>query len=197
MQMQKCMSAASNIFDIVAQTPTIQDAPGAVEITECKGAISFRDVSFSYGHDKAAVEHIPWRSRRASSMRSSSACGRARARCSRSSSASTIRRAAWCCSTARYSRVTQRSFASTWASSRRRPSYSTTRFTRTSAWPPRRDEGGDRGSREARLAHDFYSRPTGWLQDGRRRQGLPALRRTATASRDRARPPQKRACSST
>ena len=58
MQMQKCMSAASNIFDIMAQTPTILDAPGAVEITECKGSISFRDVSFSYGHDKAAVEHI-------------------------------------------------------------------------------------------------------------------------------------------
>lgn len=58
MQMQKCLASATNIFELMRTQPAIQDAPDAVELTSCQGAVRFENVSFSYGHDKAAVRNI-------------------------------------------------------------------------------------------------------------------------------------------
>ena len=58
MLMQKCLASTSHIFDLMAIAPSIQDAPDAVAIKECRGAIAFRGVGFSYGPDKPALRDI-------------------------------------------------------------------------------------------------------------------------------------------
>lgn len=58
MLMQKALAASTNVFALMEQMPTIQDAPDAEEITACKGAIEFRDMGFSYGPDIPAVKHF-------------------------------------------------------------------------------------------------------------------------------------------
>ncbi len=58
MQMQKCMASATNIFDLMKLVPVIQDAQDAEAITQCEGRITYENVNFSYGHDKAAVRGI-------------------------------------------------------------------------------------------------------------------------------------------
>ena len=58
MQMQKCMASATNIFELLAKSSAVQDAPNATAITQCDGRITFDQVSFSYGKDKNAVHGI-------------------------------------------------------------------------------------------------------------------------------------------
>jgi ABC-type bacteriocin/lantibiotic exporter with double-glycine peptidase domain len=42
----------------MALKPAIQDAPDATALSGCRGKISFRDVSFSYGQDATALQNI-------------------------------------------------------------------------------------------------------------------------------------------
>ncbi len=58
MQMQKCMAAASNIFDLLQQQPAIRDPENPVELGLSGGHIEFRDVTFSYGNGLNAAEHV-------------------------------------------------------------------------------------------------------------------------------------------
>ena len=58
MHMQKCLASTTNVFDLLHLKPAIQDAPGALVLTECRGGISFRNLSFSYGQDAKALQDI-------------------------------------------------------------------------------------------------------------------------------------------
>lgn len=58
MLMQKCLAAATNIFDLMAQVPSVKDAPDAIVIQRARGEIEFEKVTFSYGIDKPAVNDL-------------------------------------------------------------------------------------------------------------------------------------------
>ncbi|CAN5586014.1 ABC transporter ATP-binding protein [soil metagenome] len=58
MLLQKCLSATTNVFDLMKLIPSIQDAPDATPVTNCKGGLTFEDVTFAYGEDKKAVQNI-------------------------------------------------------------------------------------------------------------------------------------------
>lgn len=58
MLLQKCLSATTNVFDLMKLVPSIQDAPDATPVTNCKGGLTFEDVTFAYGDDKKAVQNI-------------------------------------------------------------------------------------------------------------------------------------------
>ena len=52
-------SAAVRVYEVFDTEPSIADKPGAVELTEARGAIRFENVGFSYeGSDKVALEGI-------------------------------------------------------------------------------------------------------------------------------------------
>ncbi len=48
MQIQKCRAASGNVFALLALQPTVQDAPDAVELTGCQGAVEFERLYFQY-----------------------------------------------------------------------------------------------------------------------------------------------------
>jgi subfamily B ATP-binding cassette protein MsbA len=58
MLMQKCLASTTNVFDLLHLKPTIQDAPNAKVLTECRGGITFRNVNFSYGQDAKALQDV-------------------------------------------------------------------------------------------------------------------------------------------
>jgi len=58
MLMQKCLASTTHVFQILATPPTIQDAPDAAAIGNCRGEIEFDGVTFSYGPDKPAVHDV-------------------------------------------------------------------------------------------------------------------------------------------
>ncbi|MGC1480226.1 MAG: ABC transporter transmembrane domain-containing protein [Chthoniobacterales bacterium] len=60
MLMQKCLASATNIFDLMEQTASVQDAENAIVIERARGEIEFDNVGFSYGGapGKAAVEEF-------------------------------------------------------------------------------------------------------------------------------------------
>jgi len=45
---QRAAASASRIYEILDEQPTITDAPGAVDLVECRGDVQFRSVEFSY-----------------------------------------------------------------------------------------------------------------------------------------------------
>ena len=54
---QSGMAALDKIFDLLAEEPDLQDAPGAIELPPVRGAIDFQDVSFGYGAD-LVLSHV-------------------------------------------------------------------------------------------------------------------------------------------
>jgi ATP-binding cassette, subfamily B, bacterial MsbA len=58
MLMQKCLASTTNVFDLMALKPAVQDVPGATVLSGCRGRISFRDVSFAYGPDATALQNV-------------------------------------------------------------------------------------------------------------------------------------------
>lgn len=56
--MQKCLAAATNVFDLLEKKPSVQDAPDAVTLDKVEGRIEFRNVSFSYNETAPAVRDI-------------------------------------------------------------------------------------------------------------------------------------------
>jgi len=57
-QLQKCLVAASKVFEILDTTPDIADKPDAIRLRNVRGAITFEDVGFSYQTGIPAVENI-------------------------------------------------------------------------------------------------------------------------------------------
>lgn len=58
MNLQKCLSAATNVFDLMELKPSVVDAPQPKEIEHARGEIDFRDVTFAYGDSGPAVAGI-------------------------------------------------------------------------------------------------------------------------------------------
>lgn len=58
MQLQKCLSATTNIFELMRRPPAIVDRPGAVALAECRGEITFDSVAFSYGPHAPALRGV-------------------------------------------------------------------------------------------------------------------------------------------
>ncbi len=58
MLMQKCLASATNIFELMEKTASVQDAPDALVIERAAGAIEFDSVGFSYGVGKPAVSDL-------------------------------------------------------------------------------------------------------------------------------------------
>lgn len=58
MLMQKCLAATTNIFEIMAQSPSVQDVPTPTILTRAQGRIEFDHVTFAYGNNVAAVSDL-------------------------------------------------------------------------------------------------------------------------------------------
>ena len=54
----RSLAAARNVFSLMRMTPTVDDAPDAVALPDCKGEIVFDGVSFGYRPNILAVENI-------------------------------------------------------------------------------------------------------------------------------------------
>lgn len=61
MQLQKCLSATTNIFELMRRPPAIVDRPDAVELAKCRGEIAFDSVVFSYGPHAPALRGVSLR----------------------------------------------------------------------------------------------------------------------------------------
>jgi subfamily B ATP-binding cassette protein MsbA len=61
LQLQRCLAATTNIFNLMREPRAIYDALDAVAISKCEGAIEFDRVGFSYGTDAAALEDVSLR----------------------------------------------------------------------------------------------------------------------------------------
>lgn len=61
MQLQKCLSATTNIFELMRRPPAIVDAPNAIELPHCHGEIVFDSVAFSYGPHAPALRGVSLR----------------------------------------------------------------------------------------------------------------------------------------
>ncbi|HEY2657654.1 MAG TPA: ABC transporter ATP-binding protein, partial [Solirubrobacteraceae bacterium] len=48
---QRAAASAGRIYEVLDEQPTIVDSPAAVELTDSRGEVEFRDVDFSYGDD--------------------------------------------------------------------------------------------------------------------------------------------------
>jgi ATP-binding cassette subfamily B protein len=48
---QRASASAKRIYEILDERPTIVDRPGAIDLVDCKGDVSFNDVSFAYATD--------------------------------------------------------------------------------------------------------------------------------------------------
>ena len=56
--LQSAFASAEKIFSILDMTPTMQDAPDAIEIDEVKGDIEFRDVWFAYNEGEWVLKGV-------------------------------------------------------------------------------------------------------------------------------------------
>ena len=57
-QLQKCLSATTNIFELMRQPPAIVDAPNARKLDVCRGEIVYENVGFSYGPQSPALRGV-------------------------------------------------------------------------------------------------------------------------------------------
>ncbi len=55
---QAGMAALDKIFELLDEEPDIADRPGAVELPRLRGEIRFEDVTFSYGGEAPALDHV-------------------------------------------------------------------------------------------------------------------------------------------
>jgi ATP-binding cassette subfamily B protein len=52
---QRAAASADRIYEILDETPTIVDKPGAVDLVHCEGDVNFASVDFAYGGDDAPL----------------------------------------------------------------------------------------------------------------------------------------------
>jgi len=48
MMQQRASASARRIYEVLDEVPDVRDAPGAVDLVECRGDVEFRDVSFTF-----------------------------------------------------------------------------------------------------------------------------------------------------
>ncbi len=58
LQLQKCITSATNVFELLTLVPSVQDQPNAQKLVSPRAHIEFRSVSFSYTPDKKALSNI-------------------------------------------------------------------------------------------------------------------------------------------
>lgn len=58
MLMQKALAASTNVFALMQEKSSIQDAPNARNVEKCQGLIEFSGVNFAYGPDIPALEDV-------------------------------------------------------------------------------------------------------------------------------------------
>ena len=46
---QRAAASAERIYEILDEQPTVVDRPGAVDLVDCRGDVSFETVDFAYG----------------------------------------------------------------------------------------------------------------------------------------------------
>ncbi len=57
-QFQEGAGAVTRVFEIIDERPSIADAPGAVELRDVRGAITFAAVGFAYGDERPVLQDI-------------------------------------------------------------------------------------------------------------------------------------------
>jgi ATP-binding cassette, subfamily B, bacterial MsbA len=57
-QVSVALGGVRRVFELLDTAPTIQDAPGAIELPAARGQIAFEDVSFSYNGDTPVLQHV-------------------------------------------------------------------------------------------------------------------------------------------
>jgi subfamily B ATP-binding cassette protein MsbA len=58
LQLQRCLAATTNIFNLMREPRAVTDSPGAAAIASCRGEIVFERVSFAYGPEVAALQDV-------------------------------------------------------------------------------------------------------------------------------------------
>jgi ATP-binding cassette subfamily B protein len=56
--LQSALAGAERVFNILDEVPKLQDSPDAVELTDVRGDVEFRNVSFGYGPDVAVLQNV-------------------------------------------------------------------------------------------------------------------------------------------
>ena len=59
-EIQSSLAAAERVLGLLALAPEPEDAPDAIPVTQCKGKIEFRDVSFGYDADTTVLHNISY-----------------------------------------------------------------------------------------------------------------------------------------
>lgn len=57
-ELQNAFVCAGRIYEIIDEEPQKPDLPSATELTNVRGEVNFRDVSFCYEEDKKLIEHL-------------------------------------------------------------------------------------------------------------------------------------------
>ncbi len=57
-ELQNAIACAARIFDLIEQPSQIAEASDAIELTDVKGSVSLKNVSFSYFADKKLIENL-------------------------------------------------------------------------------------------------------------------------------------------
>lgn len=57
-ELQNAIACAGRIYELIDEEPQIPDSENAVVLTDVKGAVQFKDVSFSYSPDKKLIENL-------------------------------------------------------------------------------------------------------------------------------------------
>lgn len=60
-QLQKCYVAAVKVFGYIDAEPDVKDAPDAETLKDSRGAIELKNVTFSYTHDRLALDKVSFR----------------------------------------------------------------------------------------------------------------------------------------
>ncbi len=58
LQLEKCRYATAKVFAYTDAVPEVRDRENAVDLENCKGAIEFENVTFSYTEDRAALNDV-------------------------------------------------------------------------------------------------------------------------------------------
>jgi ATP-binding cassette subfamily B protein len=59
----RAMSSGQRVFEVLDAETGVKEKPGAAEVKECKGAISFEKVSFSYGAEQPVLQDVDFTAR--------------------------------------------------------------------------------------------------------------------------------------
>ena len=57
-QILKAMGAAERVFSVIDTDPAVKETPNAIELTDVKGKVEFRNISFSYSEESPVLENF-------------------------------------------------------------------------------------------------------------------------------------------